>query len=179
MKVLRLIPRALGVLLLIAAALKADGAAVAPVSATGWFSAAWFQIALIFAEVALGLWLMSGRAPLGAWALALVLFGAFTLFSGYQGLTAQPSCGCFGRVTVSPWYAFGLDIFVLTGLFFGRPSLQPLWDNPRLALNPALIRGAYALLGVFVLAGVFAGTAHLAFGSVLPFSLGNLRVIAA
>src|SRR5438445_306905 len=102
MAILRLLPRGVGLLLLAAAALKLHGLGVAPVSAMGMFSAAWFQVGLIVAEVLLGLWLLSGIAPLGSWAVALVIFAGFAGFSFYQGMVGQSSCGCLGRLSMSP-----------------------------------------------------------------------------
>ena len=139
---------------------------VARVSAMGWFSAAWFQASLVLAEVVLGLWPVLGVVPLGSWMLALAIFTVFTVFSFYQGWTRQPSCGCFGRLSVSPRYAFSLDVVVLVCLAFGRPDLKPVWQNPRRVMKPALVSVAWGVAGVVCLASLFVGSAHFAFGSV-------------
>jgi hypothetical protein len=173
---LRLLPRLLGVLLLVAAALKAHGAAVGPVSSMGWTSAAWFQAVLIIAEVGLGGWLLSGIAPLGSWMLALIAFVTFAGFSAYQGSIGQSSCGCLGRLSdsVSPWYTFGFDLLVLTGLAFGRPDLAPLWQAQRATLaRPLLGTAGWFAGGAFVFAGLVAA-ASWQFGS-LDAAVAHMR----
>ncbi len=162
----KLIPRALGLLLLVAAALKFHGLALTPVSPMGWFSAPWFQVIVIQAEVVLGVWLVSGRAPTFAWLLATVTFSLFAAVSFYQGMVGRASCGCFGRLPVSPWYAFGIDIIVLVCLGFGRPNLQSLWEEPKtMVLRPL---GALCgwLVGGAVVFGVLLGLASYHFGSL-------------
>jgi hypothetical protein len=166
MAVRRWAARAPGVLLLMAAALKLHGLALGPVSAVGWFSTAPFQIGLIVAEILLGLWLISGVAPLGSWTVGLTTFTGFAAFSFYQGVIGQSSCACFGRLSVSPWYAFGLDLLVLAGLGFGSPDLKPLWKNPGQVMKPALFYGSLVVAGVVVFASLLLGAAHLAFSSV-------------
>jgi len=174
MSALRLIPRILGVLLLAAAALKAHGAAVTPISAMGVLSAAWLQVALIVAEVLLGLWLITGVAQLGSWALALATFGLFSGVSAYQGWIGASSCGCFGTLTVNPWYTFGFDILVLTALGFGRPDFKPLWEHRFGRIDAALRPGAWALAGVVVLVCGAIGLAHVSFGSI-PAAIAYFR----
>jgi hypothetical protein len=116
---------ALSLLLLTAAALKAHGLAVDPVARTGLFSLAEFQLVVIIAEVFLGIWLLSGKHPLGSWLAALATFSLFAAVSFYQGWIGQSSCGCAGRlVTVSPWWAFGLDVAIITALILVRPDLE-------------------------------------------------------
>jgi hypothetical protein len=170
----KLIPRTLGILLLAAAGLKLHGLGVAPLSAIGWFSTAWFQVGLIVAEVVLGMWLVSGLAPLGSWALCVATFGGFAAFSFYQGLLGQSSCGCFGRLSVSPWYAFILDLAVLTGLGFGRPDLKAVYQQPTATLKPVLLASVFTVGGVLLFAGLLFGTAHFAFGSV-PAAVAYFR----
>ncbi len=93
---LQLMPRLLGVLLLVAAILKAQGLGVAPISPMGLLSATWFQVALIEGELLLGLWLTSGASPVGAWAVAVV---AFTCFS--MGLAYQAAAKFFGCLAIA------------------------------------------------------------------------------
>ncbi len=68
-----LVSQALGVLLLVAAGLKVYGLGIDPVGRAGVFSAPALQFLLMAFEVFLGLWLLWGRQPLGAW-----LTGLFT-----------------------------------------------------------------------------------------------------
>jgi hypothetical protein len=135
--------RVLGVLLLAAAGLKAQGLGVDAVGRLGILSAAEFQLAVIEYEVFLGVWLLSGRRPLGAWLLALVTFSGFAVVSFYQGWIGQTSCGCMGQlVTLSPWYALGIDLVAITALLLARPDLKLLWGKPR-----SVATGSLALLG--------------------------------
>jgi hypothetical protein len=59
---------------------------------------------LIFAEVALGVWLLSGIAPLGAWLVATATFAAFAIVSSYQGWVASwvAFMKCFLNLAVAP-----------------------------------------------------------------------------
>lgn len=161
-----LVLRSLGLLLLVAAGLKAYGLAVDPVSPLGLFSAGWFQVGLIELEVLLGLWLLSGVQPLAAWLVASALFGCFAVFSLYQGLVGQTSCGCFGQLSVSPWHALGLDVLALVALALGRPERAAFRAGPRPVLLRPLTTGAGYLAGAAALLGPFAGAALYQFGSL-------------
>jgi hypothetical protein len=84
------------------------------------------QFATVEWEIVLGLWLLSGRRPLGAWLAAVLTFSAFAVVSGYLGLIGQASCGCLGAVKASPWVAFSVDVVALVLLGIARPSLSQL-----------------------------------------------------
>jgi hypothetical protein len=126
-----LVSRCLGILLLAAAGLKLNGLAVDPVGRMGLFSLPAFQIAVVELEIFLAIWLLWGWKPLGSWALAFVVFSAFAGVSAYQGWIGRATCGCFGRLSVNPWYAFGIDVGVLILLFSGRPRFELLRQQPR------------------------------------------------
>src|SRR5262245_11117104 len=85
--------RVLGLLLLVAAGLKAYGVAVEPVGSAGLFSAPGFQIAVVQFEIVLGVWLLWGIKPVGAWAAAVATFACFAGVSFYLGWEGQTSCG--------------------------------------------------------------------------------------
>src|SRR5687767_4532346 len=118
----RLVSKILGGLLLAAAVLKLQGLGTDPVTRLGVFSTPEFQLFVVEFEVFLGVWLLSGKRPLGSWLLALTTFGLFAAVSFYQGWIGQASCGCFGRLRVNPWYAFGLDMVIVATLLVGRPD---------------------------------------------------------
>ncbi len=164
----------LGSLLLVAALLKLNGLAADPVARMGIFSTPEFQVAVIEFELFLAVWLLWGKRPLGSWLVALATFAGFAAVSFYQGWIGQASCGCFGRLSVSPWYAFGLDVLVLTGLLVGRPDLKPLRENPRRGLAGAMLPAAWGLAGMVVIGGVLSGLAYFGFGS-MPAALAYLR----
>ena len=115
-----------GVLLLLAAVLKLSGLSADPVARMGLFSTPEFQLAVIEFEVFLAVWLLSGKAPAASWLVALSAFVYFAVVSLFLGWVGQASCGCFGRLSVSPWYAFGLDLLILAALIWGRPNLLPV-----------------------------------------------------
>jgi hypothetical protein len=121
----RVLSRFLGFLLLSAAGVKLYGLAVEPVASLGVFSAPEFRIGVVQFEVVLGLWLMWGAFPVGAWVASLAGFGGFAAVSLYMAWIGQASCGCFGRLAVHPWYTFGFDVLVLTALLLRRPERKP------------------------------------------------------
>lgn len=112
---------ALGILLLVAACLKAvalwNGQTAGPLlSSPRW------QIATIEVETLLGLWLLSGFYARGAWWSAVPLFTALSGFTLYLALDGQQSCKCFGAVNVSPWVTFTMDMSAVMALLVWRPA---------------------------------------------------------
>jgi hypothetical protein len=158
------VSRVLALLLLMAAGLKLSGLAVDPVGRMGLFTAPAFQIAVIQFEIFLAVWLLWGRLPLGSWATALGVFTVFAGVSAYQGWIGRASCGCFGKLSVSPWYAFGIDLTILLALIVGRPDLGAVRKQPWLILV-SLLPAAYGLVGAAVILVGLAGLASWLFGS--------------
>jgi hypothetical protein len=166
------ISRFLALLLLAAAGLKLTGLAVDPVGRMGLFSMPAFQIAVVEFEFFLAAWLLWGKRPLGSWATALGVFTIFAVVSAYQGWIGRTSCGCFGRLSVSPWYAFGIDLAVLLALILGRPDLREV-RQPRQFLasfQPVL----YGLGGAILVLGSLAGVGSLIYGSA-DAALAHIR----
>lgn len=147
-------------------------------SAEGFFAATWMQVGLVWLEALLGLWLLAGAGSLLAWSAACLVFTSFAIVSATQGLIGQASCGCFGRVALNPWYAFGLDIGTLVALAASLPprprgivaELQESLHRLPSALGKPLGIGASGL----ALAGGFAAVAAFQFGS-LPAALAHIR----
>lgn len=110
-----------GGLLLTAAVVKLSGLSYGPVARVFYLRPA-FQFVVIQLELLLGGWLLLGLRPLGARWLAGAVFLGFAVVSGYAAMTGQSNCGCFGKLEVSPWYAFGLDVTVLAALALARPG---------------------------------------------------------
>src|SRR5207249_8212034 len=123
-----------------------------------------FQVGLIEFEILLGIWLLSGKSPIGSWIVALAGFASFAAVSSYLGWIGQASCGCFGRLSVNPWVAFGLDVVVIAILLVGRPDLKQLSVQSYLKSN--LLPMAYGFAGVVVVSALFLALAHYGFGSV-------------
>jgi hypothetical protein len=146
MRLSGLILRIPAILLLAAAALKAWGLALDPVGRAGFFSSAEVQLAIVEFEIFLGIWLLTGLAAVGAWLTALATFILFAGISFYLGVIGQTSCGCFGRFSPSPWWAFALDAVVIGLLLLGRPDFAALRERPRLIVIKELTAPAVALV---------------------------------
>jgi hypothetical protein len=163
-------------LLLVAAALKLHGLAVEPVAAAGIFSAPEIQVGLANAEALLGIWLLSGRQILAAWSGAVAAFTCFACTSFYLGWVGQASCACFGAVQVNPWYAFSLDILVLTALAVGRPDFKPLREQPRAFLLGAvrtLVGGGLAVVALLISLTLAAAVGFGSPGAALAYFRGE------
>lgn len=158
------VSRFLAVLLLAAAVLKLNGLAVDPVGRMGLFTTTAFQIAVIECEIFLAAWLLWGTCPLGSWGTALAAFIIFAGVSAYQGWIGRASCGCFGQLSVNPWYVFGIDLAVLLALILGRPDLKLVRRNPRLLLL-SILPALYGLGGAVVILASLAGLANWFYGS--------------
>lgn len=92
----------------------------------------------------------------------------------YLGIIGQSSCGCFGKLSPSPWVAFGVDVVVLGFLFFAKPDLTALRENPRQEIVEALIPLATMAVGVAAFMSVFLLICHTTYGSV-PAAIAHLR----
>ena len=112
----------LGSALLVTAGLKLYGLSVSAIPRVGWFAQPWVQLAAAEWEIVLGIWLLSGAYPRLSWLAALGTFAAFAAVSGYLGWVGVASCGCFGVVKASPWWAFGVDVAALGLLSVTRPD---------------------------------------------------------
>jgi hypothetical protein len=165
----RIVSRLIGLLLLAAAGLKLQGLAVDPVARVGLFSAAWVQVAVIEFELALGIWLLTGARPAAARLVTLLTFTIFAGVSCYAGVVGRASCGCFGKVPLSPWYAFAADVAVVVALLLTRPRRWEVLPAPRASLRPALL----GIVAVAVLVLTTAGVS-VAFGS-MDAALARLR----
>ncbi len=89
-------------------------------------SASVYPPALVFyanqVELALGLWLVLGRAKVMAWMVAVLLFGNFAILNLLAVWNGQSDCGCFGAVKVNPWLTLSLNVSVLGLLLWQRPQ---------------------------------------------------------
>ncbi|MBI3462294.1 MAG: hypothetical protein HY000_04430 [Planctomycetes bacterium] len=86
----------------------------------------WTVLALLEVEFFLGVWLVSGYAARASWRAVLAFFSLLAGLSLYLGLSGAPSCGCFGRLSINPWYVFVLDVVAVVTLWRWRPSKLPL-----------------------------------------------------
>lgn len=130
--------------LLVAAALKGQQLATEPVGDTGLLDSRWFMLVLVESELCFALWLLAGRARKLTWCAAVLCFSGFACVSAYKGIAGEVSCGCFGALTVRPWYTFALDIAAVALLLvfpprttetgIGRALMLPDWLAVVLAL---------------------------------------------
>ncbi|MBI2805142.1 MAG: hypothetical protein HYX68_09195, partial [Planctomycetes bacterium] len=162
------------ILLLAAAALKAWGLALDPVGRAGFFSSAEGQLAIVEFEIFLGIWLLTGRAAVGAWLTALATFTIFAGISFYLGVIGQTSCGCFGRFSPNPWWAFALNAVVIALLLLGRPDFTALRDERGGHLGRESLPILSGLGGLVAIFAILVGLAHSAFGS-LPAAIAHFR----
>jgi hypothetical protein len=118
--------KALGLLLVTAAALKGHELLTVPVARQDFWSGRPFLIGQVECELALGLWLLSGLCEGWAWLASLLCFGLFCGVTLYKGLTGATTCGCFGAIHVHPWVtllAIDLPAVVALGLVYPHSAV--------------------------------------------------------
>lgn len=141
------VARSCGVILLAAVALKVQGMTTSGgVDQSLSMLSPRMQLLGVEVEAIIGVWLLSGFARRGAWLAAIGLFAILAAVSVYLVAVGQPSCGCFGRVEVSPWASLTLDVICVVALVFTRPagSWQGSTQLLMAAVASALIFGALA-----------------------------------
>jgi hypothetical protein len=155
----------LGIFLLATAALKLAGRHVSPMPQIGWFAQPTVQLAAAEGEIILAAWLLSGRYQVGAWLAALGTFLSFAAVSGYLGAIGRSSCGCFGPIAASPWYAFGVDVGAILLLGLTPPSIRALrqssWADVRSQFLRAVACGltlAIAMASITIGGGLIFGS---------------------
>lgn len=157
----------LGIILLVASVLKGYQLATEPVPEADLFTSRWFLASVVEFELFFSLWLLSGLYLRATRVAALTCFLAFAGVSLYQGLSGQASCGCFGKIPVSPWYMFVFDVIALAALWFSRPGES--W-SPTLRSHP--VRFA-TILGIWILAGAGAARAMMSFTPTMLTAEGS------
>jgi len=142
----------LGLLLLTAAALKTHQLVTEPTLETGILDSRWFLMAVVEFEFFLAIWIFAGLLPVWTWRASIALFAVFSLVTLYKAVSGEASCGCFGRVSISPWFTFTLDVFVLAALLVCRPAAQNGQRNAHDSYVPgfdlAMLLGAWLLVAV-------------------------------
>jgi hypothetical protein len=132
--------------LAVAAALKGYELFAAPPSETSLWTSRGFRIAVIEAELVLGLWLLSGLWRRGARWAALVAFHVFFIVSLSKALAGEADCGCFGR-PVSPRWTAALDLAAILALWRWRPAETEGW----------LLRGPWLRAAVLLILALLVG----------------------
>jgi hypothetical protein len=158
----RLVFTALGLLLVVTALLKVQGPADGALGQNTILFSPRLRFAVMEAEALLGLWLLSGWAKRPAWLVTVAFFLIVAGFSFYLGLMGQSSCGCFGRIQVSPWNAFALDVACLATLGWVRPSFrrgegESTVRSPRIREVLTIVGGAVVILTICLAGVLMAG----------------------
>jgi hypothetical protein len=125
----RLIPLSIGALLFVAAILKYHELATEPVAESTLWTSRWFLVGSSDLELILGLWLFAGAWARASRAFGIMCFAVFAQVALYRALAGELSCGCFGKVPVSPWYTLLVDVAALFALFAWRPAGRALLSD--------------------------------------------------
>ena len=160
----RIVLVGLGALLLATALLKAQGPSEGTLGQNLILFSPRVRFAVMEVEALLGLWFLSGWAKRAAWIVAVAFFLILAGTSLYLGLIGQSSCGCFGRITVSPWGAFGVDVVCLMSLAWCRPVFLGgetvygmRWRRDAITITAGVSAILFVCLGGILLAGVRPG----------------------
>lgn len=129
----RIVQTCCGTFLLVAVALKVLGKSDPNTADSLGFFSPRKQLLGMEIETIVGIWLVSGYARRSAWLAGVALFAILAAVSAYLGWIGQTSCGCFGKVEVSPWVSLIADVVALVLLLATCPkevlsthSLPPL-----------------------------------------------------
>jgi hypothetical protein len=105
---------------------------------------------MVFSEAELlgGIWMVGGFDPerIRRWAVAA--FIGLALSSLFQALAGKCSCGCFGSLSVNPWFTLVFDLAAVAALLGSRPPGEPQ------ALFPDYPLHGFGLAAIALLIGV-------------------------
>jgi uncharacterized membrane protein YphA (DoxX/SURF4 family) len=119
----RVVAIVLGLVLLTAGVLKARQWSDDPYAPGDLPAVPALRAAVANAEVALGLWLLSGIYPRAARVIAVGCFAVFLAVATRDSLENKASCGCFGSLAVPPWLTAIFDFVALACLVgFAAPQ---------------------------------------------------------
>ena len=163
----------ISMLLLTAAALKGHELATEPVVGRSVFSSRWFLIALVELELVFGLWLLVGKWPRETRWCAIGLFGLFAVFSLFKIAAGAESCGCFGKVSVNPWFTFLLDLGIIVALLKSRVTEGHRRTRVKFSLIEFAICAVLFVVPTTLLMGTFSSATLAAEGAIL----GNGQVV--
>lgn len=146
---LAVVYRSLGMVLLVAAALKIHAFIVGQYDGPlRRGNAGEIAVAILIGfEVFLGLWLLSGVFSMVARWIAAFSFIGFAGVSIYHAVSGNSACGCFGSLRVSPWLITAFDLIAVSLLVWLRTQrIGPPVDHRRQRLFGVGILYAAALL---------------------------------
>jgi hypothetical protein len=149
----------LGALLVVTATLKMSGGSSEALRSAMPFVSPRLYASGVMAELILGAWLITGLAPAWSWLSSLGFFGLLAYMSFQLGITGQASCGCLGKVHVSPWWAFGVDVAAMASLFLAPPTFVVLRLRQQHRFAVASIGASgLAVLALSLFAGQYVST---------------------
>ncbi len=141
-----------GVLLLLAAILKAHQLLTVPVSGDGFFDSYPLRIVIVELELILGGWLVCGISQIISRRVVFCFVLLFASSTSYKVITGASSCGCFGVLNVNPWFTLILDALLIAGLALWKPSTQganvPVFMTRNLSLLQHMSILVIAMTGV-------------------------------
>ncbi|GHT23051.1 hypothetical protein FACS189419_06470 [Planctomycetales bacterium] len=100
-------------IILTAALLKAHQLATVLILGEGFLHHRGFNLFVVEFELFFGIWLLFGLLPKLTWLATTALFLLFALVSFYKAISGEASCGCFGNVTVNPWFTTVFDLLII------------------------------------------------------------------
>jgi hypothetical protein len=130
---------------MLSAALKCHELATGSLKGREIWDTRWFWSGLVEVELAAALWLFSELHARVIRLLLVLMFLGFFEVSLYQGFKGAPSCGCFGKVSVPPWWMVPLDGLTLVALVLWRPPQDALSADQK---SLSLILSLWLVLGV-------------------------------
>lgn len=156
-------------LLLVAALLKAQLLFTDPALGVthGW---RWLQAGLVEYELLLAAWLLCGVGLHWGRRIALVTFVGFGCYAFFRGVSGEASCGCYGRVAVSPWWSFGMDAALALSLLVWKPPRGKANGGPahgRIHFTIPACLALVAALAVFAIPLLLIADWHPGSGSFL------------
>lgn len=122
--------------LLAAAVAKWSPSSVSARTVDGSLPLAVFIAFLVVFEIALAAGLLLASWPPQTKWIPGTCFAAFAAVALFRVLAGAESCGCFGRVKVSPWITLLMDALLAAGLWVWPPGREPVLRLPRLGLMP-------------------------------------------
>jgi hypothetical protein len=106
------------------------------------FASHLFNSVVVICEIVVAAWLASGVRQVASWWVALTTFLLFFVVSVFHAVTGKVSCGCFGPVTISPWWSAAFDLAAVVGLLACRSVVH----NPK--CSPRVSRTSQALIAM-------------------------------
>ncbi len=78
---------------------------------------------MVFAEAEFlgGLWMLLGLEPERTRRWSAAAFAGLAVASLFQAVAGKCSCGCFGSLPISPWFAWFFDLVAVAALLGSRP----------------------------------------------------------